>query len=75
MGKSEELVPKFDGTNFAGWGRRMANLLVEKELDEVVRINPITLELSETPPLQTVQSAEASGGENNERRIRQIKHG
>ena len=62
MGKEDKLEEKFDGKNFNCWARRMANLLVEKDLDEVVGIDPTTLALSTESPLRMAKTTDRPAG-------------
>ena len=51
--KSKHLVPIFDGTNFINWRHRMANYLIEKDLEDVVGIDPTTLKPLQIKPFLT----------------------
>ena len=49
----KNLVPVFNGTGFTQWRHRMANRLLEKDLDEVVGFDTVTLAPNSVAPALT----------------------
>src|SRR2546429_4092882 len=49
----KHLVPVLNGTNFTQWRHRMANRLLEKDLDEVVGFDTATLVPNSAAPILT----------------------